>query len=96
MALGAREKVTDVARNLERWVAAVVIRTFHQDRLQAFATAAPKLHVINALTDDGASLPGDGGHLSRCRKSGARSPAARSPTSATATTSPLRWSTRRC
>jgi len=51
VALGAREAVADVARNLERWVAAVVIRTFHQERLQAFATAAPKLHVINALTD---------------------------------------------
>jgi ornithine carbamoyltransferase len=51
VALGARETVADVARNLERWVAAVVIRTFQQERLQAFATAAPKLHVINALTD---------------------------------------------
>src|SRR5262249_3894520 len=51
VALGVREAVADVARNLERWVAAVVIRTFHQERLQAFATAAPKLHVINALTD---------------------------------------------
>jgi ornithine carbamoyltransferase len=51
VALGARETVSDVARNLERWVAAVVIRTFQQERLQAFATAAPKLHVINALTD---------------------------------------------
>ena len=51
VALGSREAATDVARNLERWVAAVVIRTFHQERLQAFATAAPKLHVINALTD---------------------------------------------
>ncbi len=51
VALGVREAVADVARNLERWVAAVVIRTFQQERLQAFATAAPKLHVINALTD---------------------------------------------
>jgi ornithine carbamoyltransferase len=48
---GAREAVEDVARNLERWVAAVVIRTFQQDRLQKFATAAPRLHVINALSD---------------------------------------------
>ncbi len=51
VALGSRESVADVARNLERWVAAVVIRTFHQERLAAFATAAPRLHVINALTD---------------------------------------------
>ncbi len=48
---GAREKVEDVARNLERWVAAVVIRTFQQERLERFATAAPRLHVINALSD---------------------------------------------
>jgi ornithine carbamoyltransferase len=49
---GSRETPADVARNLERWVAAVVIRTFAQERLQAFATAAPKLHVINALSDE--------------------------------------------
>jgi ornithine carbamoyltransferase len=49
---GTRETPADVARNLERWVAAVVIRTFAQERLQAFAEAAPKLHVINALSDE--------------------------------------------
>ncbi len=49
---GSRETPADVARNLERWVAAVVIRTFAQERLQAFAEAAPKLHVINALSDE--------------------------------------------
>jgi ornithine carbamoyltransferase len=51
VALGSRETASDVARNLERWVAAVVIRTFQQERLKAFATAAPRLHVINALSD---------------------------------------------
>jgi ornithine carbamoyltransferase len=51
-ALGGREPVADVARNLERWVEAVVIRTFSQGVLREFASAAPKLHVINALTDD--------------------------------------------
>jgi ornithine carbamoyltransferase len=49
---GSRETPADVARNLERWVAAVVIRTFAQERLEAFASAAPKLHVINALSDE--------------------------------------------
>ena len=44
--------MADVARNLERWVDAVVIRTFSQRLLQEFAAAAPRLHVINALTDD--------------------------------------------
>lgn len=52
VALGKREPVADVARNLERWVHAAVIRTFSQQLIQEFAAAAPRLHVINALTDD--------------------------------------------
>jgi ornithine carbamoyltransferase len=51
VALGRREPVRDVARNLERWVDAVVIRTFSQPILQEFAAAARRLHVVNALTD---------------------------------------------
>jgi ornithine carbamoyltransferase len=51
VALGRREPVGDVARNLERWVDAVVIRTFSQEILQEFAAAAKRLHVVNALTD---------------------------------------------
>jgi ornithine carbamoyltransferase len=52
VALGRREPVADVARNLERWVDAVVIRTFSQRVLEEFAAAAPRLHVVNALTDE--------------------------------------------
>jgi ornithine carbamoyltransferase len=52
VALGRREPVADVARNLERWVDAVVIRTFSQRLLEEFAAATARLHVINALTDD--------------------------------------------
>jgi len=51
-ALGKREPLTDVARSLERWVDAVVIRTFSQRTLREFSSAAPRLRVINALTDD--------------------------------------------
>ena len=51
VALGKREAIADVARNLERWVDAVVIRTFSQHVLEAFAGAVRVLHVINALTD---------------------------------------------
>ena len=51
VALGRREPVGDVARNLERWVDAVIIRTFSQQVLRDFAAAAKRLHVINALTD---------------------------------------------
>ena len=52
VALGRREPVEDVARNLERWVDGVVIRTFSQAVLGQFAAAARRLHVINALTDE--------------------------------------------
>src|SRR6266853_5119807 len=52
VALGEREPVADVARNLDRWVEAIVIRTFSQQLLGEFATAARRLHVINALTDE--------------------------------------------
>jgi ornithine carbamoyltransferase len=50
-ALGEREPVVDVARNLERWVHAVVIRTYAQQFVEEFAAAAPELVVVNALTD---------------------------------------------
>ena len=52
VAMGEREPIADVARNLERWVAGVVIRTFAQERLVEIAAAAPRVHVINALTDE--------------------------------------------
>jgi ornithine carbamoyltransferase len=51
VAVGVREPVVDVARNLERWVDAVVIRTFAQELVEEFAAATKRLHVINALTD---------------------------------------------
>ena len=47
-----REPINDVARNLDRWVDAVVIRTFGQDRLQHIAEITPKLHVVNALSNE--------------------------------------------
>jgi ornithine carbamoyltransferase len=52
VALGSRESIGDVARNLERWVDIAVVRTFAQARLEAFARAAPRLRVVNALTDE--------------------------------------------
>jgi ornithine carbamoyltransferase len=51
VAFGGRETVEDVARNLDRWVAGVVVRTFSQPKLQAFAAAGTRMHVVNALTD---------------------------------------------
>lgn len=52
VALGGRETIGDVARNLERWVFGAVVRTFAHARLEAFAAAAPRLRVINALTNE--------------------------------------------
>jgi ornithine carbamoyltransferase len=52
VALGGRESIGDVARNLERWVFAAVVRTFAQDRLREFADRAPRLRVLNALTNE--------------------------------------------
>lgn len=52
VALGGRESIADVARNLERWVTAAVVRTFAQARIREFAEAAPRLRVVNALTNE--------------------------------------------
>jgi len=52
VALAGREAIEDVARNLERWVFGTVVRTFAQERLERFAAAAPRMRVVNALTDE--------------------------------------------
>ncbi len=49
---GVREPLEDIARNLERWVRALVIRTFAQEKAAIIADAGRQLHVINALTDE--------------------------------------------
>ncbi|RPH55759.1 MAG: ornithine carbamoyltransferase, partial [Acidobacteria bacterium] len=51
LAEGTREPLQDIARNLERWVRVLVIRTFAQEKAAALAAAGRTLHVINALTD---------------------------------------------
>jgi ornithine carbamoyltransferase len=51
MAEGTREPLEDVARNLERWVHALVVRTFAQEKMEALAAAAARMHVVNALSD---------------------------------------------
>jgi ornithine carbamoyltransferase len=49
--LSGRETIEDVARNFERWVFGLVIRTFAQSRIRQLAAAAPRLRVVNALSD---------------------------------------------
>jgi ornithine carbamoyltransferase len=48
--LGKRESAADVARNLARWVDAVVVRTFGHHTLEELAAAA-HIPVVNALSD---------------------------------------------
>ena len=48
--LGAREQLSDIARNLERWVDGVVLRTFSHETVTSMATYS-SIPVINALSD---------------------------------------------
>jgi ornithine carbamoyltransferase len=48
--LGAREKLSDIAHNLERWVDVIVLRTFAQGTIEGIAQHA-SIPVINALSD---------------------------------------------
>ncbi len=48
--LGRGETIEDTARVMSRYVGAIVIRTFGQDRIEALA-AASGVPVVNALTD---------------------------------------------
>ncbi len=48
--IGGREPIKDVARNLDRWVHAIVARTFSQDTIEELACWS-SVPVINALSD---------------------------------------------
>ena len=48
--LDAREKLSDIAHNLERWVDVIVLRTFAQETIAGMARYA-SVPVINALSD---------------------------------------------
>jgi len=49
---GVREPLEDIARNLERWVHALVLRTFGQEKALRMAAAGQSLSIVNALTDE--------------------------------------------
>jgi ornithine carbamoyltransferase len=48
--LDAREKLSDIAHNLERWVDGIILRTFAQQTIEGMAEHA-SVPVINALSD---------------------------------------------
>lgn len=48
--LGVRESVSDVARNLERWLDGIVLRTFRHETVEELARFS-SIPVINGLTD---------------------------------------------
>ena len=48
--LGERESISDVARNVERWVDVIVLRTYAHDTITEMAANA-RVPVINALSD---------------------------------------------
>ena len=48
--LGERESIPDIARNLERWMNVIVLRTYSHDTVTEMAANA-KVPVINALSD---------------------------------------------
>jgi ornithine carbamoyltransferase len=48
--LGERESISDVARNVERWVDVIVLRTYAHDTITEMA-ANSRVPVINALSD---------------------------------------------
>src|SRR5579863_3094657 len=48
--IDARENLSDIAHNLERWVDAIVLRTFSQETIENMAQHA-SVPVINALSD---------------------------------------------
>jgi ornithine carbamoyltransferase len=48
--LGERESIPDIARNLERWVSVIVLRTYAHDTITEMA-ANSRVPVINALSD---------------------------------------------
>ena len=50
ISLGKRESVSDVTKNLERWVDGIMIRTFGHNIVTEMAAAA-KIPIINGLTD---------------------------------------------
>ena len=72
--LGGRETVADVARNLERWVSCVVIRTFGQDRARRARRGRAAAARHQRAHQRGASVPGARRHADAARALGRTRP----------------------
>ena len=59
-AAGEREPLKDVARNLERWVKALVVRTYEHANVTTLATAAPLPPCHQRAERSGTSVSGAG------------------------------------
>jgi hypothetical protein len=86
--LGERESIADVARNVERWVDVIVLRTYAHDTITEMA-ANSRVPVINALSDFEHPCQALADFMTLEEHFGS-APASTSPTSATATTSATR------
>ena len=71
--IGERESIEDTARVLGRQVAAIVWRTFAQERLEQMAAVAG-VPVVNALTDELPPVPDPRGPARRSRSTAGASP----------------------
>ena len=85
ISLGRRESMYDVAKNLERMVQAIMIRTFAHENLERMAEFAG-IPVINGLTDFSHPCQGMADYLTMLEVKGAPRQGCGWPTSATATT----------
>ena len=67
---GVREPLEDVARNLERWVHALVIRTYAQEKVAIIADGRPPAARHQRADRRGASVSGAGRHVDAARALG--------------------------
>jgi hypothetical protein len=86
--LGERESIADVARNVERWVDVIVLRTYAHDTITEMA-ANSRVPVINALSDFEHPCQALADFMTS-KSTSAPPPDSTSPMSATATTSATR------
>ncbi len=84
--LGERESLADMARNVERWVSLIVLRTYAHETITEMAEYA-RVPGDQCAERSGASLPGAGRLHDALKSASARRAGLSSPTWATVTMS---------